>query len=122
METDYFVKVSDPTPLRILLLQASKDALISGKFFLDLQEIRDRKAAALEKLDAQIATLTADFASLEALMPHKELVKPSRSKSKSKSSKKGSSKKKSVRSKGLSELEKIDAALAAIEDKINQLT
>ena len=121
MESSYFVKLDDPTKLRILLLEASKDSLIAEKYFLELQDVRKRKAEALEKLDGQIITLTADFSKLEALLPHKELVAPPKSKKKSSAKKKISSVKKSG-NKSLSEIDKIDAALAAIEEKISNLT
>lgn len=121
MESNYFVKLDDPTPLRILLLEASKEALVSGKYFIDLKDIRKRKAEALEILDNQIATLTADFTKLESMLPHKELINPTKPK-KSKSTKKKKTSVTKPVNKNISELEKIDAALAAIEEKINNLT
>ncbi len=124
MDKDFFVKIADPLPLRVSLLHASKFSLVAAKCYLDLQEIRRKKTVSLTKVSKQISDLNSSFEKLLFLLPHKELmVKETKKREpKKKSSKaKAKYKKKSLIRKP-SEIERINLALAAIEDKINDLT
>jgi chromosome segregation ATPase len=122
----FFVAISDSMPVRTGLLESRKLVLTSMKTFAALKEIRKRKAeqkAHLRKNLRQLSSIIGhvksklphiDVPSVE-VMPEKKEAKKEKAKEKSKELPKVEEKKKHT------EIDRIEAELAEIENKLSSL-
>lgn len=73
MNSDYFVKVNDPTTHRVMLLETSKLVIGALKSYHRTLFLRKQKTAKVEQLKNQVKELLLLLQKVEELLPHEHL-------------------------------------------------
>lgn len=77
---EFFVSISDPSQIRLFLLETTKKALESMRLFQTIKEIRKQKIQEKTKLRKQVKDITSMIRQVKLVMPHVNLpteeVKP----------------------------------------------
>lgn len=120
MNENYFVSISDPVFLEKNLLSNAKSALEFSLFNQEIKDIKSQKAELFVKLSDDVTQISSLLLLLEEKLPHKDLIKPVKSKVVSKSS----AKKKSVvvPKAALTKVDKLNSSLADIERRLKDLS
>lgn len=132
----YFVRVSDASTVRRRILESSKDVLHVLKGYHRLLDIRDQKKETAEELRRVLAELSRLVERLDKLLPERSLKEIEEFLPKQKHAKKGAKKGKAPapkkepvslpklsepKKKAPSELERLESALASIEERLGRL-
>ncbi len=129
----FFVELRNPVQVRRNLLEAQKEIVESLQRYENIKFIRNKKIESIEKLRKDIKELIKLISNFKTVLPSakikeaqmivKEVMRPK--KRKKKSAKKKKAVKHKVQSqeeiKPMSELEKLEAELSAIESKLGSL-
>ena len=124
MPMSYFVKISDPNGVRKRLLESSKDLLHMLRGYHHLLEIRDEKREVAEKLRFMMKDLARLGEQLEQFLPQESLKEVENflpPKKGTKKSKKVTMTKVTKTSAKLSEGDRLEKALANIEERLGKL-
>jgi hypothetical protein len=141
----YFIRISDTAEVRRMTLESSKDLLHVLKGYHDILETRERKKETTDELRDTLAELRAIISRLEKLLPQQSLKEiqrflPKRKKVELKKERAESPKTKKLPlakpverpapeqviekpkpARPMSELERLERALANIEERLGQL-
>jgi len=140
MVDPYYVHVTEAKTVRVHLLKSVKLSLDASLTYYKLDGFHKERSALVETLQGQIETLMNDFVKLQEILPYKELLAQSEKKEKAKLAaskrtvapkkkvvvKKATVKKaipqKDVISKVDSPMDNLNAALADIEKRLNDIS
>lgn len=127
----FFVRVSAPDMLRVSILETSKLTLHSLQSYYKVTNIRKKKRESSDLLKSQVKELILLLSKLDAMLPYQEVVTknmtPTQAKNsssrKAKKSVKNASKEMvdTATTTSFSELDKLNRALASVEEKLNKL-
>lgn len=127
MGEDFFVRVEDPDRVHLAILESSKLALHSMQSFYKISQIRNKKNDSVRRLKLRVKELNLLVNKLEGILPYNNVVvkseKLSQSKPKSRSAKKPLViEHAELKSGSNAELDRLNKALASIENKITSLS
>lgn len=124
----YFVRINDATDVRRRTLESSKDLLHILRGYHKILVLRDQKKETTERLRRTMSELGALAVRLEGLLPEETLKEFAVPKAQKAKPKKAEAKPKELppppkdeKPKQMSELERLEHALASIEDRLGKL-
>lgn len=127
----FFVRISAPDMLRVSILESSKLTLHSLQSYYKVTNIRKKKKETSDILKSQVKELILLLGKLESMLPYQDVVTktmtPTQAKNSqgrvAKQSKKNVAKEKvnTAMTTSFSELDKLNRALAAVEEKLNKI-
>lgn len=127
----FFVRIAAPDMLRVSLLESSKLSLHSLQSYYKITNIRKKKKDSSELLKSQVKELILLLGKLESMLPYQDVVTKSMTPTQAKNSSgrkakttKTNAEKETVdaaMSTSFSELDKLNRALASVEEKLNKL-
>lgn len=119
----YFVKIANATDVRKRVLESSKDVLHMLRSYHRLLELRDQKREVAEQLEAKMKELARLAEELAKLLPEKSLeeIKEFLPKPRSKRKKTKKETKQEEQKPEMNEVERLEKALANIEERLSKL-
>ena len=130
-EHPFFVRIHAPDMLRVSLLESSKLTLHSLQSYYKVSAIRKKKKDSFDALKSQVKELILLLGKLESMLPYQDVVTKSITPTQAKNAK--GAKAKQSRSNvekevidttsvaSFSELDRLNRALASIEEKLNNI-
>lgn len=120
-ESSIFVGVKEPDELQKDILEASRDILTSLKGYEQLKGIKEKKISYISQLRKKVAETNRLLGQAKSLLPGSEAYKHFRSAEKARNVKEPTEKQKVEPTKDISEVDKLEAELNDIENKLNEI-
>lgn len=124
----FFAEVKDPVDVKRNLLEAQKDIIEGLQRYENIKFLREKKLENINKLRSTIKELLKLISNLKAALPQAKIREAVKIKKKTKVAKKKAAKKKAKEiaeekeaKKPMTELEKLESELSAIEGKLGSL-
>ena len=126
MVEQFYKKIANPHQVRRSVLEASKETIQNLKGYQKILDLRDKRKTEKKKLKVQIKEINMYLDRLRDALPADLLVKLEKEESKrkhpAKTTKKGKKKVSAKKPAGMSEVAKLEDALANIEEKLKTLS
>ncbi|MCA9477563.1 MAG: hypothetical protein KC535_00255 [Nanoarchaeota archaeon] len=127
----FFVRISAPDMLRVSLLESSKLVLHGLQSYYKVSSIRKKKTESLEMLKSEVKELVLLMGKLESMLPYQDILTKELMPTQAKMSK-GSRPKQTMTNAqkevvatdvtpSFSEIDRLNRALASIEEKLNRI-
>ena len=130
-EHPFFVRIHAPDMLRISLLESSKLTLHSLQSYYKVSSIRKKKKETFDQLKSEVKELVLLLGKLESMLPYQDVITKRMTPTQAKNTKSRKAKQTKTNAQkeivntssvaSFSELDKLNRALASIEEKLNNL-